>query len=342
MKPTLVLPIVLALAHAASARAAVRHVPPADATAGAPLELVAEAPSTTPALVAHVRPTGGGAYRAIELVRRDDAHWVAIVPGSLVVEPGLDYYLDAGGQPVFATPEWPHTLPVHVDDVTARRELDSARSHARRSRLHVMGEWVDYGSTVVGNQRLADDYYRVDADFSYRLWAYPLEEIRVGYTRLLGDTPGQMCPSAAPCTEQAGFKVGGWFELGLAPVDGVHFDGRAMVMATQAGFAIGGRAEARLGDRDGSHVALGAEHLADVGTAGYFRLGWGTVPRLPMAATVEITNMPASFRATGVRLYYDIARDFGDGVRLAVRVGYAARVEQVAGITGGAGLTVDF
>ncbi len=113
-------------------------------------------------------------------------------------------------------------------------------------------------------------------------------------------------------------------------------------MATAEGFAVGGRIEARLGERDGNHVATGIEYMADVGTAGYFRLGWGTVPTVPMAATVEITNMPLNTGATGVRLIYDAAREVGGGVRIGLRVGYAARTQQVAGFTGGANVTVDF
>ena len=113
-------------------------------------------------------------------------------------------------------------------------------------------------------------------------------------------------------------------------------------MATQAGFAVGGRGEARLGDREASHVAVGVEYLADVGTSGFFRLGWGTVPKVPMSATVEITNLPASHRDTGVRLYYDVGREVAPGVRVGLRVGYAARTQSVAGFTGGAGAAVEF
>jgi hypothetical protein len=122
----------------------------------------------------------------------------------------------------------------------------------------------------------------------------------------------------------------------------VRLDGRVMVMATQEGFALGGRIEGRLGDRDASHIALGVESLADVGTSGFFRLGWGTIPRTPMAATVEITQVPAHTNEAGVRLIYDIGRDLGNGVRLGVRVGYAARDQDVAGFTGGGNVVVDF
>lgn len=330
--------VVMLVARVAAADR-IRHVPPADAEAGTSVELVVEAPAATPTLVAHVRITGQAQFRAIELVRRDDDRWVAIVP---VEPPGLDYYLDAGGQSVFATPEWPHTLPVHLGLMGARRARDLGRADNRRSRVHTSGEWVDFGHrTGTNGMKLQDNYYRVDADFSYRLWAYPLEEIKVGYTRLLGTTETEMCPATDSCS-QAGFKVGGWFELGLAPIEGIRFDGRAVVMATAKGFAVGGRVEGRLGVLDASHVALGVEYLADVGSSGYFRLGWGTVPKTPMAATVEVTDLPASTRPNGVRLFYDIARELGNGVRLGVRIGYAARTQEVAGIAGGAGVTVDF
>ena len=325
-----------------AAAAAIRHVPPADAEAGAPVELVAEAGAATPALAAHVRITGQTAWTVIALVRRDDAHWVAVVPPASVAVPGLDYYLEAGGEPVFASPESPHSLPVHVTAEVDRRARDVERSSGRRSRIHTMGEWVDFGTRTVNGVKLEDRYYRVDADFTYKLWAYPLEEIRVGYTRLLGNTESMTCTGTTPCTPDVGFKVAGWFELGLAPIEGIHFDLRGMVMATAAGFEVGGRGEARLGVLEGSHIALGVESMADVGTSGYFRLGWGTVPTFPMSATVEVTNLPASTSDTGVRIFYDAAHELGNGVRIGVRVGYAARLETVAGFTGGAGATVDF
>ncbi len=335
--------ILAAIAHAPIAHAsAVRHVPPADAEAGRALELVAEAPATTPTLVAHVRVAGTAAWTSIELVRRDEAHWVAVVPPTEVARPGLDYYIDAGDAHVFATPEWPHTLPVHASVDAERRARDVVRFEDRRSRVHVLGDWVDYGSRqfTPGGMTIPDRYYRVDADFAYRLWAYPLEELHVGFTRLIGTTAAPCDTGMDTCSVDAG-AIAGWFELGLAPAEGVRFDGRVYVMATN-GFELGARGEARLGSITGSHIALGAEYLGSVGDSEYFRLGWGTVPRLPMSATVEITNYPSADRAHGVRLYYDIANEVLPGLRIGARVGYAARIEQVAGITGGASASVEF
>jgi hypothetical protein len=320
------------VAMTAAASAEVRHVPPADGVAGAPIELVAEAPPDTPKLVAHVRPTGARTWQDLELVRRDDGRWVAEVPATLVAPPGLEYFITAGTDIVFATEAWPHAIEVHVPDEVARRERDLLRSRAHRSRIHTGGEYVTYGKTAVQGMSLPDHYYRFDADFAYRLWTYPVEEIRVGYTRLLGETG---------MTPDAGFKVGGFFEVGLAPIEGIRLDARMIVFAATT-FQVGGRLEARLGTMDGNHIAAGTEYLDSVGAAGYFRLGWATVPGLPMAATVEVTNLPSADRDPGVRLYYDIARDVGGGLRLGLRVGYAARTAEVAGFTGGAGATVEF
>ncbi len=321
----------------------VRHVPPAGAQAGTPLELGADVAPTTSTLTLHYRTRGTtGEFAKIDLQRTGDTRWIVVVPAVGVVAPGLDYYLTAGDATVFASPEWPHTIEVTVPDAIDRRAHDLVRNLGRRSRIHTSGEWVNFGTRTVDDVKLVDRYYRIDADFAYRLWAYPLEELRVGYTRLVGDTAAPMCPSSTPCTAEAGYKVAGWFELGVAPVEGLRLDLRAAVMATAAGFAVGGRIESRLGPLDGSHVAIGLEYMADVGAAGYFRLGWGTVPGLPMAATVEITNLPATASATGVRLYYDLAHEVGGGVRVGVRVGYAARNQLVAGFTGGTNLTVDF
>src|SRR5690606_26883531 len=156
------------------------------------------------------------AYQPIELVRKDNARWVAVVPADTVAPPGIDYYLAAGGTPVFASAEWPHAMTVRATPDDERRGRDLARARHRRSQVSAMGEWVEYGKKEVGTTRLDDHYYRVDGDFSYRLLAYPLEEIRIGGTYMIGQTlasADRPCPGMTPCEGQAGVKAG-WFELG--------------------------------------------------------------------------------------------------------------------------------
>lgn len=320
--------------------AAGRHVPPAEARAGEPIDLVTESPASGPAPVLHYRTTGTPAWIDVELVRRPDTRWIATIPGTAVALPGVEYYIDRSGAPVFATAAQPHPIEVIVDDGPRRRAFDLERVRNKRSRVHVAGEWVDFGKTAIGATQFDDRYYRIDADFSYRLLAYPLEDIRVGYTRLMGKTA--QC-GATDCGEiEAGYKVGGWFELGLGPSPGIRLDARMLVLATAAGFAIGGRGELRIGNGDGSHIAVGGEYAADVGAIGFFRLGWDTVPHVPMATTIEIGNLPSTERETGVRLIYDASIPVMPGIRAGLRAGYAARDQRVGGFTAGAGMTFDF
>lgn len=334
--------LIVALSATRARAESVRHIAPAEAEAGVAVELTVEATAETPQLIVHVRRSGSDHFTAIELVRRDADTWVAVIPGTQIVTPGVEYYMDAGRAPVFATPQWPHRIAVRVAKDDSRRQRDLARSNYRRSRIAAVGEYVDFGTHSRDRVELADRYYRVDADFTYRLWAYPIETLRVGYTRLIGDADSTMC-SPAPCTDQAGFKVGGWFEVGLGIVEGIHVDGRATVMATRDGFGAGARGELRVGERDSNHVALGGEYLQHVGSSGWVRLAFASLPRLPMAMTVEATRLPASDAVTtGIRLYYDLARELVPGFRVGARVGYAARVQQIGGVNLGLGLSADF
>jgi hypothetical protein len=341
MKHFIICIVMLAAVPAYAER--VKHVPAAEADAGKDLELVALASPTVPKLVLHFRAEGAAQFEAQELARKDTGSWVAVVPAAKVVAPGLEYYLDAGGTPVFASAQAPHRTRVATTETAYRRARDEARAKNRRSRIHTSFEYVDYGKRA---NDLVDRYYRIDADFSYRLWAYPLDELRVGYTRLIGEKESNEfadCGTPEPsCNVDAGFKVAGWFEVGLAPFEGVGVDGRMMVLATQTGFSVGGRGELRVGVRDGTHVASGVEYMADVGTAGFFRFGWGTVPKTPMSATVEITKVPASTADIGVRFYYDLTRQISDTLRLGVRIGYAAREQELGGVSGGGQAIVDF
>ncbi|MCE9580600.1 MAG: hypothetical protein K8W52_46195 [Deltaproteobacteria bacterium] len=342
----------LATTARADDAAGIHHVPPAEAAADAPLALVADIDATaTAALVVRYRAIGDATWQSAPFARTEDTAWQAQIPAAAIHPPGLEYYLatiatNPDGSPApeqdrFASPTWPHAVAVRTGETSARRARDLARVAGHRSRVHTAVEYVDFGARKLPTTTANDRYYRVDADFGYRLLAYPLEEIRFGYARLIGVTPDTTCEASA-CETDAGFKVGGWFELGLGLAEGVRLDARGLVAATPSGFGLGGRLELRVGVADGTHLAAGVEGLADVGTSGFMRLGWATVPGLPMAATVEVGDLPASSRPTGVRLLYDIAHPFPNGLRLAARLGYAARDRAVGGLTAGLGASWDF
>jgi hypothetical protein len=352
--------IIVIAGLAAEARAeGVRHLPPAEATANEGLRLTAIVTRASErTLVLQYRPVGLDSWSTLPFDRGKGNEWVAVVPADQVQAPGVEYFIasrasseSAEQLDEFASAAAPHQVGILVDAREQRRARDLTRAKFKRSRVRASGEYVSYGARQADANTIDDHYYRVDADFGYRLLAYPLEEIRFGYTRLEGYVPQsprevpQACRNDATsdeCRKYAGFKVGGWFELGFGMAEGVRLDLRGIVVANQEGAAPGMRGELRTGSIDGNHIALGFEYTKDVGSSGFFRLGWDTVPEVPMAATVEVTDYPAASRATGVRLIYDVFHPFPNGLRLGGRVGYAARDRRIGGATAGLSASLDF
>jgi hypothetical protein len=357
--PPALLALLAQIDAAAAETARVFHVPPADAEVGQPLVLVAEVDRAWAAsLEVRYRPADGGPWSEARFQRSDDGY-IASIPADVMVPPGIDYFIvghaDGAEATHFASAEAPHRVEVYLggDVLRATRELELVGG--RRARFRIAGEWVDYGSRTLEGRSIADRYYRVEADLTYLLLAYPLHALRFGFTRLEGIVPvtergAGPCrdepvePDADRCALDAGFAGGGWVELRWRIDDRLRIeaDTRLMVQATPAGFNIGGRGELRAGDERGSHVALGTEAIADVGVAYFVRLGWATVPRLPMAATVEVTDFPAPTRARGVRLVYDLAYPFDTGLRVGLRLGYQARDQGIGGATLGANAAFEF
>lgn len=348
--------VIAALTATASAQSGprVRHVPPAEAS---PAEAMVISASVDRGweedLELRYRPQGTAAWQGAAFTRQDPTTYVVTVPAEAMAPPGLEYFIvSAGGQIArFGSPEAPHKVNVFRAAKEMKRLRQLARHDNKRAELRVAGEWVDYGTREWRDTTIGDHYYRIDASASYRVLSLPLESLRFGFTRLVGLTPlfyrgdDGSCDFLGPeetCDIEVGFKGGGWFELGFLLSDGVELDTRGMVMATQTGFNVGGRAELRIGDSRGSHVGFGGEYIGDVGAAGFVRLGWGTVPALPMAATIEVTKFPSSDRATAVRLIYDVGHSFEGGVRVGARVGYQARDQLVGGVTLGLNTSLEF
>ncbi|HUS67537.1 MAG TPA: hypothetical protein VMZ28_23530 [Kofleriaceae bacterium] len=355
MRPWIVSATLMAAASTASA-GTVRHVPLAEAEAGDEITVEATADKAWESTIRlHVRPVLGRRWTATEFQRRGDK-LAAVIPADQVLAPAIEYYIDSVGKDgavvaEFASADDPHRVIVRRSAIDVRRDRELARYGGRRSRVEGSFEWVDFGTRrfrdIDSSRRIVDRYYRVDGSYSFLILAYPLKAFRIGYTRLLGTTPDAerqvaTCIDVDECDLQAGFKVGGWSELRFSLRDGFEIDARGSFMATRDGFNVGGRGELRLGVEDGNHVALGIENLAEVGTAGFFRLGWDTVPLVPMTITVELLDYPADRRATGVRLVYGLSYWLQEGVRIGASASYQARDEQVGAFGGGVHAGVDF
>lgn len=335
----------------------VHHVPLAVADLDQPVEVTASVDRAWQAtLEIHYRPAGQP-WRAATFERSPEGAYLARLPAEVASPPGFDYYIDSvagdGARTAhFASAADPHRVMVLESSRTADQRRELAAYGNRRAEVRSSFEWVDFGRRRISpTANVPDHYYRVEVDAAYRVLRFPLHTMRLGYTRLLGITPETergpgSCTDLDPdadCKIDAGLRAGGWVEVRLRLLRAVDVDVRGMVQATQDGFNVGTRDEIRIGPERGSHVALGVEAIADIGSAFFFRLGWDTVPSLPMAATIEISDFPASHRAAGVRLIYDLTYPLGDtGARAGLRAGYQARDQGIGGVTLGGRIDLDF
>ncbi|MSP17782.1 MAG: hypothetical protein EXR73_14450 [Myxococcales bacterium] len=346
------------------------HVPPAEAAPGQAVAIEALIERAwTGTLELRFRQMGAVEWQHDPFGRIGEGDfYLATIPAVVVAAPGFEYYVastvadDVAVVPAsrwhFATPDNPHRVQVHESRAAIMRRRELERVGNRRARARVAAEWIDFGAQRFGDLTLADRYYRVDADFTYRVLRFPLYSLRFGYTRLRGDTPAFVggVPGPADDTTRcggeddqpdcndvlpAGFD-GGWFETRFRVTSLIDLDLRGIAAATATTIHPGFRVEARIGPESGSHVAFGTEGIADTGSSWYMRLAWDTVPRLPMAATIEITDLPSENRKSGVRLVYDIGYQLSDGLRLGLRAGYQARESLVGGVSAGLGAQVEF
>ncbi len=332
------------------------HLAPVQTPTGEALEVVARVSSGWRAnLELRFRPLGQASWSRVPFERRSGEDYAAIIAAEDVSAPGLEYFIVSSRERAegetnhFASADDPHPVAVLEDDSVALTRRELGRYNDRRAQLRVSSEYVDFGKRrfefADGDSVLVPDrYYRLDADFTYRLFRFPLRAFRLGFTQMLGKTPVRdaACLPGNTCVESAGFRAGGWAELRwrLSPI--VDLDTRVLIQATPDGFGIGGRGELRIGDETATHFSIGSEAIAEVGSSFFVRLGWNTVPRFPMAATVELTDYPSSRRDHGVRLVYDVATELGLGIRMGVRGGYQARDQNIGGVSAGLNATVDF
>jgi hypothetical protein len=308
------------------------HVPPAAVTANEPCVITAHIDHPTRAFEVRWRRDGDGddAWQSAPLRLVKGTEYTAELAD--VRPPGFAYYIvDDAGRERFASASDPHHVAVREDRQSVQRERAIEHVHGRRNRAELSADYVDFGARADGPDR----YYQLDADFTFRVFRFPLDQLRFGFSQLVGLVPG--CNNAG-C--DSGYKVGGWSEIRFRLDELVALNLGGMFAATPSGFSPGGRVELRIGPDPGSHVAIGGELIGEVGGRAYVRLGWDTVPRFPMATTVELTNFPANGRFA-LRLVYDVAAEISGGFSLGVRVGWQARDQQAGGLSGGIYASLD-
>jgi hypothetical protein len=362
-------PVAPARARSADDAALVRHVPPAEVTVGERLlvEAQVERGWKLDALDLHWR-RAGGTWNTTAFGKTASAGWAAVVAAAEVVPPVIEYFITSrapGGPAVdrFASADAPHPVLVSPpdDDLERQERLLGYRGH--RSRARAVGEWVSFGghgrdATGVGYR---DAYYRTEAEYLYRILTF-VESIQLGMVHFRGDVPPPSAFRTGTSTEPAratGMDYG-YAEIALALSEVIGVKGRLLLGADDLGFAMGAGASLRLGEPTRAHLEIGAETIRRVGSDGFVRFAWDTVPRWPMSLALHVTNQPAAplrpavspaqpddlrideGAPTGVRAVWQIGYELTRAITLSVRAGYQARVSTAGGPTLGAGLDVEW
>jgi len=323
----------------------VRHVPTAQVVSGNPLVLKAEvAPAwRLGALVAHYRAAGEKDFRDVAFELSADGTYAATLPVSADQRVPVEYYVTArdtdGVETVrFASPTQPHPVLIEVDPYSLAREAVMEVYGQRRSRVGAFGEYVNYGRTTVNGTRYSDRYYRLETDYLYRLFtqvgAMRIDSIRIGVGHLRAHTPpfdltlspGQgALPTLRPGLDY-GFSE---LDVGFSPYFGLS--ARLLLGGNATGFAAGFGGRIRLGRPQGSRAELEGEYTAGLGGLAGIRLAWDTVPRFPMSAAVQVTNVPSG--PVGVRLLYRVDYQVSDAFLIGAQAGYQARASVGGGPT---------
>lgn len=332
-----------------------RHVPLNEAGTG-PLRLRFEVREPDRAGRVVVRWRSGPDQERVgeTLAYRAAQGYAADLPVQATEPPGFDYWVvarDADGreEPVFASAAAPHHVRVFHDQDT-RGELDRLRERGdRRSTLFLSGDWVDFGDRTLraGASSQHDRYYRLEAGYRYS-FLRRVEDIQLGVVRVRGEAARLVAEPIDPLAPpDAGIEVVdpgidyGRAAVTLLAVEGVRLRAAALLGASQEGFEAGAGGALVFGNPLRTHVELSTEALSTLGFTSALRMGFLAVERVPMGATVEVSNFPLG-EDTGVRLLYDVGYELLPGSLVLVRGGYQSRTSVTGGIALGAAVRYGF
>jgi hypothetical protein len=269
------------------------------------------------------------------VVTRDEHGYHATIPSSAVRAPGVAYWVvermpDSQERKVFASAREPAPLHVYYGSVDSREQRLLSEHDGHRSRALLRGEYVDLGDFDVASPVNAADgerdrYYHLEAQYSYRFFR-TIDELEFALGSLRGDVLDQddltrrrkigLDYGRSAIT----FAFGEWFRLRTGLLLGV----------STKGFEGGFDAATIFGNRAGTEFELRGGYVSGLGGQFGTRVGWATVPRVPMGARVEITNFPTK-DDLGVRLLFDIGYQLTDEALVRFIGGYRGRTSLAGG-----------
>ena len=330
---------------ASPAEVRIQHLPVHSVTADE-VELVFHVrhPERLGRLLVRHRPLGegGGGVREVN-VRRTGRGWVALIDTADVAWPGFVYWaIERRGEterPVFASAEAPHPVHVMEPEGLAYERRALRRRDGRRSRARLRGDYVQLGTRAVidsmgDRQELSEHYYLLEASYSYSFFS-EVDEIQLALGRMRGNVV-----HLGSSVDERGIDYGRaaitWRALDL-----LRFRTGVLFGFSQSGFEVGASGYVIIGQPEGTSLTFGGEGITTLGGTGKVRLGWATLPRIPMGATVEVTTYPAGEDA-GVRLLYDVAYELYPGAYARIEGGYRGWNSTTGGLSLGGELALAF
>lgn len=345
----------------------VHHVPVITAPADEELTITAtvEASHLAHEILLFVRPSGTTHFEPLVFKRQsaDAVGFSITLPAERMTTGVLEYYIASVGinpkpeEPVrlhFASPEHPHPISVMANAELRWRRALLLQHVGNHSRLQAHFEYANFGSRTDPTGKVVQDaYYRAEADYTYRFlgWIY---SIRLGAGVLLGQTYLQegssliQIPDDTRCNASVhtatDCRVGlyyGFADLRFRFGRLVRLDARPILGVGPQSFDGGASLQLLVGYDPGRHVALGFEAVTHIGVRAWLRLGWDTVPHVPMAFIIDLENFPNG-DALGMRLMMNFSYRFQRHFSMDLLAGYATRGWQIGGPTLGGGLVAEF
>jgi len=324
-------------AEEASAEVLLVHVPVVQAKQREPFEVVVSVADFTVMddVRLQLRAVGEDAWTPHRFERRGDSDWVVAIPGHRVEPPGLEYYIAsdgaAGARDRYASAGQPQRIEVEGKPGYARMMRELARFDGQRSVFGARADFLSFGSS----SGLPDHYLVGLLDYRYRILG-PIRSLHFGFYGMRAAVV-----SGGGDAGRRDFDAGvdyGFAEIELAPAELFGLEARLELGANADGFLAGGFGALRIGRDPGSHVDLRGGYLHGVGRRFELGLTWDTVPRVPMDATLWVSDWPdMDDPAVGVR--YQANVPLGEHADLQLRLGYQARYSELGGVAGGLGFS---
>lgn len=325
------------------------HVPPSAADAGEAVTLRAIVAQDWKAasLAVWVRPLGSDdPYTAVPLLRAPDGNFAAIVEGRTLQPPGIEYYVasvdpEGASHLHFASPEAPHPILTAGETEESEQAARLARHHGHRSSFEARGQYTLYGRKLVytpdfrktETEAWSDRYWSGEFEYTYRSLGvlydifFGIGVMRGNFATVVFD--GQTLPADGTRADDPGLNYG-YGGVTLELFQNLSFAAHLTLGASARGFAAGAGALVRIGRIAGTRLEVGGELLQDAGDKGFLRFAWDTVPRVPMALTMEIDGWPDSTaNPSGTRLFYEAGVELTSQLTLAGQVGRVTREDAV-------------